>query len=210
MTTVVVVDDHALIREGLRRAIERAPGLTAAGEGASVAEARALVRTVGPDVVVLDIRLPDGDGLAMCRELRDTYPALGVVILTMYGDDVHLLEAREAGAAGFVAKDAPARDVVAAVRRAAADPRSFSAEGLADAVRRHSESRAPALTERESQVLRLLAEGLSVSGISRRLYISDSTTKTHVGKIYTKLGASNRAQALMTALKLGLLPPSRP
>ena len=209
MTSVVIVDDHALIREGLRRALGRADGVTVVGEAASAAECRALVRQQEPDVVVLDIRLPDEDGLSLCRALRQAHPEVGVVILTMYGDDSHLLAAREAGAAGFVAKDAPSRDVLAAIQRAADDPDVFSATGLTGALGRLGANPAVDLTTREKEVLDLLAEGLSVSGISRRLFISESTTKTHVSKIYSKLGASNRAQALMTALRLGLISSER-
>lgn len=205
MGTVMIVDDHALIRDGLRRAFERAEDFDVVGEAGSLAEARALLAKVQPDVLVLDIRLPDGDGLSWCKEVRDHDPGLAVVILTMYAGDQRLLDARDAGASAFVSKDAPAREVVATARDALARPDEFVASGLADALARTDSLHRPTLTARETEVLGLLAEGLGVAAISRRLYISESTAKTHVGKIYAKLGASNRAQALMTAVRLGLV-----
>ena len=205
MIKVVLIDDHALIRDGLRRAIDRAEGLTVVGEAASVAEGLSVVNHFSPEVVVIDVRLPDGDGVELCRELRDLDPARGLVILTMYGGDQQLLSAQNAGASAFVAKSAPARDVIAAIRHAAESPDKYMADGLAAALSRSRDSGTPKLTSREREVLDLLAEGLGVAAISRRLFISESTTKTHVAKIYGKLGATNRAQALMTAIRMGLI-----
>lgn len=205
MASVLIVDDHAMIREGLRRSFERAEDFDVIAEAASVAEARASISHSAPEVVVLDIRLPDGDGLELCREIRDTDPAIGVVILTMYGGDEYLLEARDSGASAFVPKEAPATDVVAAARRALVEPDEFVAKGLADALQRRSTAQYPSLTPREKEVLALLVDGLGVAAIARRLYISESTTKTHVAKIYAKLGATNRAQAVIAAVRLGLV-----
>jgi DNA-binding NarL/FixJ family response regulator len=123
----------------------------------------------------------------------------------MYGDSEHLLRSKDAGASAFVSKDAPAADVVTAIRQAAARPDDFMADGLAEALAQQSKGQGTTLTKREQEVLGLLADGLGVAGISKRLYISESTTKTHVAKIYAKLGASNRAQALMTAIRKGLV-----
>jgi DNA-binding NarL/FixJ family response regulator len=203
--SVMLVDDHALIREGLRRAVDRAGDMTVVGEAQSVREAMAVAEHVKPDVAVVDIRLPDGNGVDLCRDLRDRDPARGVVVLTMYGDSEHLLRSKDAGASAFVSKDAPAADVVTAIRQAAARPDDFMADGLAEALAQQSKGQGTTLTKREQEVLGLLADGLGVAGISKRLYISESTTKTHVAKIYAKLGASNRAQALMTAIRKGLV-----
>jgi DNA-binding NarL/FixJ family response regulator len=202
---VVLVDDHTLIREGLRRALDRAEGMSVVGEASSILEARAVAHHTAPDVAVVDVRLPDGNGIDLCRELRDQDPALGVVILTMYGDTEHLLKSRDAGASTFVSKDAPASQVITAIRHAAARPDEFMAAGLAEALASQQRGEAVALTKREQEVLALLADGLGVAGISQQLFISESTTKTHVAKIYAKLGASNRAQALMTAIRKGLV-----
>ena len=169
-------------------------------------EALAVVPHTSPDVVVVDVRLPDGNGIDLCQRLRDEDPARAVVVLTMYGDSDHVRRAREAGASNFVTKGAPAREVIAAIRRAASQPDKFFAAGITEELERGG---ARGLTDREREVLTLLAEGLSVSGISKRLYISESTTKTHMAKVYAKLGVSNRAQALMTAIRQGLVDPDR-
>lgn len=205
MTTVLLVDDHELIRQGLRRAFERQDDFEVVGEAESVAEALRLVALLSPDVVIFDVRLPDGSGIDAAKKVREAYPSTGLVILTMYAGDEQLFNALEAGASAFVPKDAPVDDVVAAARHAASLPGSFSAKDLADAMRRRLSPRGPQLSPRETEVLRKLADGLSVAQISRQLYISESTTKTHISKLYDKLGAANRAQALMTALRMGLL-----
>jgi len=120
------------------------------------------------------------------------------------GDD-QLFGALEAGASAFVPKTAPADEVVAAARHAASSPNAFTAADLAEAMKRRLAPSGPQLSPRESQVLRLLADGMSVAGIAKQLFVSESTAKTHISKLYEKLGAANRAQALMTALRLGLL-----
>jgi DNA-binding NarL/FixJ family response regulator len=203
--SVLLVDDHELIRQGLRRAFERDDDFEVAGEAASLADARRLLALLDPDVVILDVRLPDGNGLEACRQIRADDTEVGIVILTMYAGDDQLFEALESGASAFVPKNAPAEDVVAAARHAAASPRSFTANDLNEAMKRRLSPTGPQLSPREREVLALLADGLGVAQISRKLYISESTTKTHISKLYEKLGAGNRAQALMTALKLGLL-----
>jgi DNA-binding NarL/FixJ family response regulator len=203
--SVLLVDDHELIRQGLRRAFERDEDFEVAGEAASLADARRLLALLDPDVVILDVRLPDGNGLEACRQIRADDTEVGIVILTMYAGDDQLFEALESGASAFVPKNAPAEDVVAAARHAASSPRSFTANDLNEAMKRRLSPTGPQLSPREREVLALLADGLGVAQISRKLYISESTTKTHISKLYEKLGAGNRAQALMTALKLGLL-----
>ena len=124
---------------------------------------------------------------------------MGIVVLTMYAGDDQLFGALEAGASAFVPKDAPAEDVIAAARHAAVSPRAFTATDLAGAMQRRLSPSGPQLSPREREVLGLLADGLGVAAISKQLYISESTTKTHISKVYEKLGAANRAQALMTA-----------
>jgi DNA-binding NarL/FixJ family response regulator len=130
---------------------------------------------------------------------------MGIVVLTMYAGDDQLFGALEAGASAFVPKTAPADEVVAAARLAASAPSAFTAADLAEAMKRRLAPTGPQLSPREGQVLRLLADGMSVAGIAKQLFVSESTAKTHISKLYEKLGAANRAQALMTALRLGLL-----
>jgi DNA-binding NarL/FixJ family response regulator len=204
-TTVLLVDDHELIRQGLRRAFERNPEFRVVGEASSVGEANRMADQLRPDVVVLDVRLPDGSGLDLAQSLRSSRPDLGLVVLTMYAGDDQLFAALDAGASAFVPKSAPSDDVVAAARHAAATPASFTARDLAEAMHRRMHPTGPQFTRREREVLELLAEGLGVSSIARKLYISESTTKTHVSKLYDKLGAANRAQAIMAAVRAGLL-----
>jgi DNA-binding NarL/FixJ family response regulator len=208
-TTVLLVDDHELIRHGLRRAFERDPGFEVVGEAGSVAEALAVIRAEQPEVVIMDVRLPDGNGLDTVKKLRAAGETMGIVILTMYAGDEQLFGALEAGASSFVNKDAPPEEVLAASRHAAASPQSFSAADLADAMRRKMAPAGPQLSPREREVLKLLADGLAVSGIAKALFISESTTKTHISKLYEKLGAGNRATALMTAMRLGLITADR-
>ena len=203
--TVLLVDDHDLIRQGLARAFERQADFAVVGEASSVAEGEKTARRMRPDVVVTDVRLPDGTGLDLVRMLRTESAEIGLVVLTMYAGDEQLFEALEAGASAFVAKDAPADDVVAAARHAKIAPRSFTAAHLADAMRRRMSPSGPQLSPRESEVLRLLADGLGVAAIARQLFVSESTAKTHISKIYEKLGAANRAQAIMNAIRAGVL-----
>ena len=204
-TTILLVDDHDLIRQGLSRAFERQGDFEVVGQAASVAEGEDLAKSLAPDVVVTDVRLPDGTGLDLVRTLRLTNDEIGLVVLTMYAGDEQLFAALEAGASAFVAKDAPADDVIAAARHASVSPRSFTAANLADAMRRKMSPTGPQLSPRETEVLSLLAEGLGVTAIARQLFVSESTAKTHISKIYEKLGAANRAQAIMNAIRAGLL-----
>jgi DNA-binding NarL/FixJ family response regulator len=203
--TIVLVDDHELIRQGLRRAFERTGDFTVVGEAGTVAAALTVIEAQSPDVVIFDVRLPDGSGLDAARKVRESKPTTGIVILTMYAGDDQLFGALEAGASAFVPKDAPAEDVIAAARHAAVSPRAFTASDLAGAMQRRLSPTGPQLSPREREVLGLLADGLGVAAISKQLYISESTTKTHISKVYEKLGAGNRAQAIMTAMRLGLI-----
>jgi DNA-binding NarL/FixJ family response regulator len=203
--TVLLVDDHELIRQGLARAFERSSDFTVAGEAGNVAEGLRLARALKPTVVVTDVRMPDGTGLDLTKALRETDQEVGIVVLTMYAGDEQLFGALEAGASAFVSKDSPSDDVIAAARHASVSPRSFAAADLASAMQRKLAPSGPQLSQRESEVLTLLAEGLGVSGIARKLFVSESTAKTHISKIYEKLGAANRAQAIMIAVRSGLL-----
>ena len=203
--TVLLVDDHALIRQGLRRAFEQTDDLDVVAEAGSLAEARALERAHEPDVAVVDINLGDGSGIDLVKELRARRPAMGLVVLTMYDGDEHVFAALEAGASAFVLKGAPSEDVVGAARQAAASPTTFTAQDLAGAMRRRMQTPAVRLTPREQEILELLASGASVAEVSKQLYISQSTAKTHMSKLYDKLGAGNRTQAIMAAVRLGLV-----
>jgi DNA-binding NarL/FixJ family response regulator len=202
---VMLVDDHELIRQGLAGAFERAGGFRVTTQAGTVAAALLMAREAAPAVLVTDLSLPDGSGLEIVRALRADHPEMGIVVLTMHSGDDQIFAAMEAGASSFVGKHAPSEDVVAAARQAAAMPNTFTCADLAGAMVRRLSSSTPSLTARELDVLRLLADGLSATAIAGELYISESTVKAHVSRIYEKLGAANKAQALMAAIRLGLL-----
>lgn len=210
-TTVLLVDDHELIRQGLARAFERDADMTVIGQASNVAEGISAWHNLQPDVVVTDLQLPDGHGLEVVRAVRASSDTTGVVVLTMHAGDEQIFAAMEAGASGFVGKDTRAQEVVSAAKHAAVAPRSFLCAGLSQAVMRRSTSpAAPKISSREAEVLALMAEGLGTGEIASSLYMSESTAKTHITHIYQKLGAANRAQALVTAMRMGLLDQASP
>ncbi len=203
---LAIVDGETLIRYGLRELVTQHSDIDIVAECQSAAEAPSMVATARPDVVTVDVGLPDGDGLRLARDLRDQYADLGIVILTSQQEDDVLFRALETGVSAFVAKTAPLDEVLGAIRHAAVAASSFTASGLATAVaRRRSTQDRLALSPRESEVLRLLHDGLSVPAIALEMFISVSTAKTYVARLYEKLGAANRAQALMAAMHHGLI-----
>ena len=149
--------------------------------------------------------LGDGTGLDIVRALRRDHEDVGLIVLTMHSGDDQIFAAMEAGASGFVGKDAPSPEVVKAARHASVSPRSFICSGLVGAMMRRGAAESTRLTDREHEVLVLLADGLGAAQIGAQLYMSESTAKSHIARIYQKLGAANRAQALVTAMRIGLL-----
>jgi DNA-binding NarL/FixJ family response regulator len=203
---VLIVDGHPVTRWGLGLIAADQADMESVGECGSAAEAFTLAETLRPDVVTLGISLSDGDGLDLARELRDRYRDLGIVILTSQGEDDVLFRALDTGASAFVSKSAAAPEILGAIRHSAVAASSFTAAGLAQALRRRSElPERPLLSPREAQVLCLLRDGRSVPEVAGRLFVSLSTAKTYVARLYEKLGATNRAQALMAAVRLELL-----
>jgi DNA-binding NarL/FixJ family response regulator len=207
---VLLVDDHDLIRDGLTGVFGLEPGMMVVGTAKTVASALELYGQLGPDVVVTDLQMQDGTGLDVVREVRKNRNDTGVVVLTMHSGDEQIFAAMEAGASAFVGKDAPSSEVVKAARHAAVAPRSFLCAGLTDAMLRRATAVATQLTSREHDVLKLLADGLSAAEIGSRIHLSESTVKSHLAKIYQKLGVTNRAQALVTAMRVGLLSSMQP
>ena len=203
---LAIVDGHTLVRYGLHGLAAQHSDIEIVAECQSAAEAPGMVATAQPDVVTVDVSLPDGDGLRLARELRDRYADLGIVILTSMHEDDVLFRALDTGVSAFVAKTAPLEEVLGAIRHAAVAASSFTASGLATAIaRRRTRQDGLSLSPRETQVLRLLNYGLSVPAIALEMYISVSTAKTYVARLYEKLGATSRAQALMTAMHHGLI-----
>jgi DNA-binding NarL/FixJ family response regulator len=204
-TRVLLIDDHDLIRGGLRGAFEADGAFEVVDEAGDLRRGLAAAFSLKPDVIVIDVNLPDGNGLDAVKQIRTQLPDVGIVVLTMYDDDEHLFGALEAQASAFVAKSAPTDEVLSAAKHAAAAPHAFTAADLSGAMRRRMDPSKPKLSGREQEVLTLLGQGLTVSVLAKRLYISESTAKTYVSKLYEKLGANNRSQALVEAVRLGLL-----
>lgn len=202
MLRVMIVDDHPIVREGLRGMLAAEPDIEVAGEAASGDEAVALVPRVRPDVVLMDLRMPSGDGVSAI----DRLPGHRILVLTTFQDDADIVRAIEAGAAGYLLKDASRADLAAAVRDAAAGRRVLSPEVSARLAAVDQTPAPPVLSAREAEVLALVAEGLTNAQIGERLYIGQATVKTHLLRIFTKLGVSDRTAAVMTALQHGLIP----
>ena len=203
--TVILVDDHELIRSGLAGVFDLEQDMTIVATAGSVVEALRKYDELQPDVVVADLQLQDGTGLDIVRSIRKVSNTTGLVVLTMHSGDDQIFAAMQAGASGFVGKDAPSAEVVRAARHAAVSPRSFVCTGLVGAMMRRGATESTRLSDREHEVLLLLADGLGAAAIGDKLYLSESTAKSHIARIYQKLGATNRAQALVTAMRIGLL-----
>ena len=207
---LVLVDDHAILREGLRSVLERQGGLVVVGEASSEAEAVAVVLATTPDVVLLDLKLSAGseyEGLSLCTKLSAAHPGIGLLVLTTFLDEDLVVRAMHAGARGYVVKDVVTTELVRAIRAISAGDSAFDSRSAAAVVRSMS-GRADVhqqLTARELEVLRLLATGLSNNQIGEQLYISATTAKFHVSNIMRKLEVSRRAEAVYAASKRGLI-----
>ncbi|MFF5178652.1 response regulator [Micromonospora sp. NPDC000316] len=210
MTTsirLLIVDDHPVVRDGLRGMFTGDPDFEVVGEAADGAEALALVATLRPDVVLMDLRMPGMDGVTAIGRLARSDSAARVLVLTTYDTDADVLPAIEAGATGYLLKDTPREDLVRAVRAAA---RGESVLAPSVAGRLMGRLRAPAeepLSQRELEVLTLVARGASNREAAARLFISEATVKTHLLHLYAKLGVNDRAAAVATAYDRGLLTP---
>jgi DNA-binding NarL/FixJ family response regulator len=213
---VVIADDQALVRAGFRKILEAEPDIDVVGEAADGREAVDVTRASSPDVVLLDIRMPRMDGLEAARVIAREQPRTRVVMLTTFGIDEYVFAALKAGASGFLLKDAPAEQLVEAVRIVTAGEailapavtrpviERFAARAVVDGeLRRRLES----LTRRETEVLTLLSRGLSNAEIADSLVVSEATAKTHVAGILTKLGVRDRVQAVIAAYESGLVQP---
>ena len=209
MTRVLLADDHTMLRQSLRRALTE-KGLEVVGEAGDGDEAARLAIELQPDVVLMDVSMPVLDGVEATRVVRDRAPAVQVVILTMHADKTVLDRAIRAGAVGYLVKDCTMDEVVRTVQQAAAGETALSAElagaMLAEAVQ-PAGGQAPEsiITRREEEVLQLIAEGLSTSEVAGRLYISVKTVKNHLASVYQKLDSRDRTQAVVRAVKMGII-----
>ncbi|HEU5030045.1 MAG TPA: response regulator transcription factor [Spirillospora sp.] len=204
MLRVMIVDDHAIVREGLRGMLAAEPGMEVAAEAASGDEAVALAPRVRPDVILMDLRMPGGDGVSAIERLG---PGHRVLVLTTFEDDADIVRAVRSGAAGYLLKDASRADLAAAIRDVAAG-RTVLAPSVSAKLTAARAAPAPAvLSAREAEVLALVARGLTNAEIGGRLFIGQATVKTHLLRVFAKLGVSDRTAAVMAAIEQGVLPP---
>ncbi|GLX98198.1 response regulator [Herbidospora sp. NEAU-GS84] len=205
MIRLMIVDDHPVVREGLRGMIDGHEGITVVGEAGSGDEAVVRARDLTPDVVLMDLRMPGGDGVGATSRILVGQPGVRVIVLTTYETDQDIVRAVEAGAAGYLLKDTSRADLLGAIKAAA---RGETVLSPSVATRLVTRMRAPvieSLSPRETEVLSLVARGLTNAEIGRELFISETTVKTHLLRVFGKLGVSDRTAAVTTALNRGLL-----
>ncbi len=205
MCTVLLVDDHPMVREGLRGMIDAEDGLTVVGEAESGNEALTMAAALRPDVILMDLRMPDGDGVTATRRILAQLPQTRIVVVTTYETDADILRAVEAGAAGYLLKDASRTELAAAVRDAAAGKTVLAPSVAGRLLGLMREPVHAGLTAREAQVLALVSRGHTNAEIGRSLHISEATVKTHLLRVFAKLDVSDRTAAVTTAMSLGLL-----
>ncbi len=214
---VFLLDDHEVVRRGLHDLLDGEPGLAVVGDAGTAEQALVRGPALRPDVAVLDVRLPDGDGVTVCRELRSRVPGLACLMLTSFDDDDALLDAVLAGAAGYVLKQIKGSDLVAAVRTVAAGQSMLDPATTARLLGslRGQDTPAPAqdnalegLSEREREILDLIGEGLTNRQIGDRLYLSEKTVKNNISRLLAKLGVERRVQAAVLATRSTPRPPA--
>ncbi|RME80222.1 MAG: DNA-binding response regulator [Caldilineae bacterium] len=208
---VLLADDHAVVRAGIRQFLERAGDIVIVAEADDGEQARVFVSQYHPDVAVLDIQMPHASGIEVTRWIRQHHRDIGILILTAYDDDPYVLAVLQAGANGYVLKTAAPAEIIAAVRdvyqgKSVLDP-AITQTVLGHLGRRSSQAPVEQLTERELEVLALAAKGFTNKAIGVQLGISDRTVQGHLAKIYGKLQAGSRTEAVMRAVSLGWLPP---
>ncbi|MET3805472.1 DNA-binding NarL/FixJ family response regulator [Nakamurella sp. UYEF19] len=207
MIRIMLVDDHPIVREGLRGMLNTEDDFEVVGDASSGPQGVTLCRTLRPDVVLMDLQMPGGDGVTATREIVSTYPDIKVLILTTYETDADIVRAVEAGASGYLLKDIGLSELARSIR-SARDGGTVLAPSVAASLvssMRHPEPTLPKLSAREIEVLRLVAEGMTNSSIGRRLYISEATVKTHLLRAYQKLDVDDRTAAVTRGVQLGVL-----
>jgi two-component system, NarL family, response regulator DevR len=205
---VFLLDDHEVVRRGVRELLETEPDITVVGEAGTAAEAVARVPALRPRVAILDVRLPDGDGVSVCRELRSRMPELACLMLTSFPDDEALFDAIMAGAAGYLLKQVRGGDIVSAIRTVAAGGSMLSPEATSRVMARLRAGDQPRhdplaeLTDQERRILHLIGEGLTNRQIGERLFLAEKTVKNYVSSLLAKLGMERRVQAAVYATGL--------
>ena len=204
---VFLLDDHEIVRRGVRELLEGQPDIIVVGEAGTAAAALARIPALRPNVSVLDVRLPDGDGVSVCREIRSQLPEVACLMLTTFGDDEALFDAVMAGAAGYVLKQIRGTDLVGAVRTVASGQSMLDAKAASQLMARlrdTSRKRDPleGLTGQERKILELIGEGLTNRQIGERLYLAEKTVKNYVSALFQKLGMERRTQAAAYAARV--------
>ena len=205
--TVFLLDDHEIVRRGVHDLLEAEPDITVIGEAGTAASALARIPALKPDVAVLDVRLPDGNGVTVCREIRSKMPGVACLMLTSYGDDEALFDAIMAGAAGYVLKQIRGTDLVGAVRTIASGRSLLDPEAASRVMQRMRDQAQRSdplagLTEQERKILELIGEGLTNRQIGERLFLAEKTVKNYVSALFAKLGMERRAQAAAYAARV--------
>jgi DNA-binding NarL/FixJ family response regulator len=204
---VFLLDDHEIVRRGVRDMLEAEPDITVVGEAGTAASALARIPAVRPDVAVLDVRLPDGDGVTVCREIRSRMPQVACLMLTSFGDDEALFDAIMAGAAGYVLKQIRGTDLVGAVRTVARGESMLDPEAASKVLARMRDQATKTdplagLTPQERKILELIGEGLTNRQIGEQMYLAEKTVKNYVSALFAKLGVERRTQAAVYASRV--------
>jgi len=204
---VFLLDDHEIVRRGVRDLLESEPGITVVGEAGTAAAALARIPALKPDVAILDVRLPDGDGVTVCREIRSRMPQVACLMLTSFGDDEALFDAIMAGAAGYVLKQIRGTDLVGAVRTIASGQSLLDPEAASRVMRRMRDQAQrydplSGLTDQERRILELIGEGLTNRQIGERLFLAEKTVKNYVSSLFAKLGMERRTQGAAYAARV--------
>jgi DNA-binding NarL/FixJ family response regulator len=204
---VFLLDDHEIVRRGVRDMLEAEPDITVVGEAGTAASALARIPALRPDVAVLDVRLPDGDGVTVCREIRSRMPEVACLMLTSFGDDEALFDAIMAGAAGYVLKQIRGTDLVGAVRTVASGESMLDPEAASKVLARMRDEATKAdplagLTPQERRILELIGEGLTNRQIGEHMYLAEKTVKNYVSALFAKLGMERRTQAAVYASRV--------
>jgi len=204
---VFLLDDHEIVRRGVRELLEAEPDIAVIGEAGTAASALARIPALRPNVAVLDVRLPDGDGVTVCRDIRSTMPEVACLMLTSFGDDEALFDAIMAGAAGYVLKQIRGTDLVGAVRTVASGQSLLDPQAASKVMQRMRDQTARAdplagLTGQERRILALIGEGLTNRQIGERMYLAEKTVKNYVSALFAKLGMERRTQAAAYAARV--------
>jgi DNA-binding NarL/FixJ family response regulator len=204
---VFLLDDHEIVRRGVRELLEAEPDITVVGEAGTAASALARIPALRPNVAVLDVRLPDGDGVSVCREIRSRMPEVSCLMLTSFGDDEALFDAIMAGAAGYVLKQIRGTDLVGAVRTVASGQSLLDPQAASRVMRRMRDQATKSdplggLTGQERRILELIGEGLTNRQIGERMYLAEKTVKNYVSALFAKLGMERRTQAAAYAARV--------